>query len=76
MKLTDKHYCNQEFKKTPFYNGGFVVWWTKKIFERCRFEGCDFTGVVARGCYFNDCVFRYRIKQFQLSEKGLRKLSL
>ena len=43
MKLTDKHYYNQEFKKTPFYNGSFVVWWTKKIFERCRFEGCDFT---------------------------------
>lgn len=57
MKLTDKHYYNQEFKKSPFSNGEFV-WWTKKNFERCRFESCDFTGVVARGCYFKDCVFK------------------
>ena len=72
MKLTDKHYYNQEFKKTPFYNGGFVVWWTKKIFERCRFEGCDFTGVVARGCYFNDCVFkRGKLQHFDIGSTTL-----
>ena len=72
MKLTDKHYYNQEFKKTPFYNGGFVVWWTNKIFERCRFEGCDFTGVVARGCYFNDCVFkRGKLQHFYIGSTTL-----
>lgn len=72
MKLTDKHYYNQEFKKTPFYNGGFVVWWTKKIFERCRFEGCDFTGVVARGCCFNDCVFkRGKLQHFDIGSTTL-----
>ena len=57
MKLTDKQYSNQIFKRASFCNGGVAVWWTKKRFERCQFLGCDFSDVLARGCRFIECVF-------------------
>lgn len=58
MKLTDKQYSNQVFKRTSFCNEGIAVWWTKKKFERCQFLGCDFSDVLARGCRFIECVFK------------------
>lgn len=71
MKLTDKRYHNQVFKKVPFNNGSFV-WWTKKTFEQCYFEGCDLTNIVARGCYFKDCAFkRGKLQHFYMGSTTL-----
>ena len=72
MKLTDKCYRNQVFKKVSFYNGGLAIWWTKKTFERCDFEDCDFTGIIARGCRFIDCVFkRGKLQHFYMGSTTL-----
>lgn len=72
MKLTDKCYCNQVFKKVSFYNGGLAIWWTKKTFERCDFEDCDFTGIIARGCRFIECVFkRGKLQHFYMGSTTL-----
>lgn len=51
MKLTDKQYSNQVFKRTSFCNESIAVWWTKRnlsdanfldvIFQMSLQEGVD-----------------------------------
>lgn len=61
MKLTDKQYSNQVFKRTSFCNEGIAVWWTKKKFERCQFLGCDFSDVLARGRVYRTLLIGVRL---------------